>query len=159
MDVVAQQVQALQAKFAALLLHPRRPPPSAWKVLMRAAFTRQVPGLGYAACYSAGWSRAAVQEVQEGWIGMWGTGGRFTISGHTGCCRRQSGQPVWHMLHEPAASNCQLATVDRPNGLLASGSRLLKHFVEACQLPVGQPVTIGHVSILGSMNHIHASQK
>jgi hypothetical protein len=34
-------------KVAALLLHPRRHP---WKVLMRAAFIRQVPGLGYAEC-------------------------------------------------------------------------------------------------------------
>ncbi len=44
MDVVSQ-VQALQAKVAALLLHPRRHP---WKVLMRAAFSRHVPGLGWA---------------------------------------------------------------------------------------------------------------
>jgi hypothetical protein len=40
---VAGQVQALQAKVAALLLHPRRHP---WKALMRAAFSKQVPGLG-----------------------------------------------------------------------------------------------------------------
>jgi hypothetical protein len=43
-DVVAY-LQALQAKVAALLLHPRRHP---WKVLMKAAFSRQVPGLGAA---------------------------------------------------------------------------------------------------------------
>jgi hypothetical protein len=38
--------------------------------------------------------------------------------------------PVWHMLHDSAASNCQLATEDRPNGLLASGSHL-NRFEEA----------------------------
>ncbi len=48
MDGVAQ-VHALQAKVAALLLHLRRHP---WKVLMRAAFSRQVSGLGYAVLLS-----------------------------------------------------------------------------------------------------------
>jgi hypothetical protein len=81
-DVVAQ-VQALQAKVAALLLHPRRHP---WKVLMQAAFNRQVPGLGYAVLLSRLEPRCGL-----GWIGMWGTGGCFTISGCIACCRRQSG--------------------------------------------------------------------
>ena len=43
MDIPAQ-VQALQAKVAAMLLHPRR---HAWmKVLMQRAFQRYVPALG-----------------------------------------------------------------------------------------------------------------
>ncbi len=46
---VAAQMHGLQAKVAALLLHPRR---HTWKVLMRAAFARQVPGLGRAALVS-----------------------------------------------------------------------------------------------------------
>ncbi len=51
---------------------------------------------------------------------------------------------MWHLLHEPAASNCQLAPEDKPNGLLASGCRL-KRFAKACLLTAGQPVTFGHL--------------
>jgi hypothetical protein len=40
---IPAQVQALQAKVAAMLLHPRR---HAWKVLMHRAFQRYVPALG-----------------------------------------------------------------------------------------------------------------
>ncbi len=42
-DIPAAQVQALQAKVAAMLLHPRR---HAWKVLVQRAFQRYVPALG-----------------------------------------------------------------------------------------------------------------
>jgi hypothetical protein len=40
---IPAQVQALQAKVAAMLLHPRR---HAWKVLVQRAFQRYVPALG-----------------------------------------------------------------------------------------------------------------
>jgi hypothetical protein len=46
---IPAQVQALQAKVAAMLLHPRR---HAWKVLMQRAFQRYVPALGPAAFVS-----------------------------------------------------------------------------------------------------------
>jgi hypothetical protein len=49
---VTAQMHGLQAKVAALLLHPRRHTWNTWKVLMRAAFARQVPGLGHAALVS-----------------------------------------------------------------------------------------------------------
>ncbi len=66
-DVVAQ-VHALQAKVAALLLHPRRHP---WKVLMlAAAFTRQVPD-------SAGWSPAGCGSGRLDRHVARGTGGRL----------------------------------------------------------------------------------
>lgn len=46
---VPSQVRALQAKVAAMLLHPRRHP---WKVLMSNAFKRAFPSLGVAALVS-----------------------------------------------------------------------------------------------------------
>ncbi len=70
--------------------------------------------------------------AQEGWISMWGTEWRVLHKLRPHRLLPAAEWPVWHMLHEPAASNCQLATEDRPNGLLASGSRL-QRFVKACQ--------------------------
>jgi hypothetical protein len=46
---IPAQTMALHAKVAALLLHPKRHP---WKVLMRRAFQRMLPGLGVAALVS-----------------------------------------------------------------------------------------------------------
>jgi hypothetical protein len=133
LDVVAQ-VQALQAKVAALLLHPRRHPS---KVLMRAAFSRQVPGLGYAVLLSRLEPRCGSGRLDRH-VGYWRA--LHNIRPHR--LLPAAKWSVWHMLHEPVASNCQLATEDRPKGLLASGSRL-KRFAEACQLPAaGQPVTL-----------------
>jgi hypothetical protein len=54
-------VQALQAKVAAMLLHPRR---RAWKVLMQRAFQRYVPALGpavFVSTYKAGRSSRHVE--------------------------------------------------------------------------------------------------
>ena len=47
---IPAQVQALQAKIAARLLHPRR---QAWKPLMRRAFQRYLPALGPAVLVSS----------------------------------------------------------------------------------------------------------
>ncbi len=106
---------------------------------MRGAFSRQVPGLGYAVLLSRLEPRCGSGRLDRH-VGHWRA--LHNLKPHR--LLPAAKWLVWHMLHEPAASNCELATEDRPNGLLASGSRL-KRFAEACQLPAVQPMTPGQL--------------
>ena len=130
------------AKVGAMLLHPRRHP---WKVLMRAAFARHVPSLGAAVLVSRLQPRRSERRLERH-VGYWKA--FHDLKPHR--LLPAADWPVWHMLHEAAASNCQLAPQSAPAGLLASGSRL-KSFAAACALPAGQPVTLGCIrqAVLG----------
>ena len=119
---VPLQVEALQAKLAAMLLHPKRHP---WKVLMRRAFERQVPGLGPAALVSQ-LRPLACRGRAKRLTGVWKA--LRSLVPHR--LVEPSQLCPYHCLREGLASNCRIASASEPGGLRATG-RLLKAFVAA----------------------------
>jgi hypothetical protein len=113
---VPLQIVALHAKVAAMMVHPRRHP---WKVLMRRAFERQVPGLGPAVLVSQLRPGMHVGRSQR-LVGYWRA--LRALAPH------RSVEPgelsVHHALRERLAKNCRLTTSTAPSGLPASGHRL-----------------------------------
>ena len=133
---VAAQMHGLQAKVAALLLHPRR---HTWKVLMRAALARQVPGLGHAALVSQLQPRCTNGRLLRH-VDYWKA--LRKLRPHRSLPAGEL--PGLHALHEQMASNCQLATDACSSGLLASGARL-KRFAAERQLQPGQALAMHHL--------------
>lgn len=110
------QLGALHAKVAALMLHPRRHP---WKMLMRRAFERMVPGLGPAALVS---QLRPVRSVgrSERLVRYWHA--LHALAPHRGV--EPCSLSVHHALRERLASNCRIGGSAAPLGMLASGPRL-----------------------------------
>jgi hypothetical protein len=110
------QIEALQAKVAAMLLHPKQLP---WKVLMRRGFERLVPGLGPAVLVSQ--LRPMERQGRSGrLVGYWKA--LRSLAPH----RRvePGGLSAHHALRERLAMSTRVSTAAEPRGLRASGSVL-----------------------------------
>jgi hypothetical protein len=106
---IPAQVYALQAKVAAMLLHPRR---HAWKTLMRRAFQRYLPALGPAVLVSALPPACAAgrdPRQVEYWKCFAGLRPHRLLE--------PGSMPLHQQLQERLASNCRITRRDAEGGL------------------------------------------
>ena len=106
---ISAQVHALQAKVAAMLLHPRR---QAWKTLMRRAFQRYLPALGPAVLVSALLPACAAGRNPRH-VGYWKSFAKLRPHRllQPGC------MPLHQQLRERLASNCRITRRGAAGGL------------------------------------------
>ena len=111
---IPAQMHALQAKVAAMLLHPRR---QAWKTLMRRAFQRYLPALGPAVLVSAlppaGGAGRDPRKVE-----YW----RCFAGLHPHRLLEPDSMPLHQQLQERLASNCRITR--HGDSLMPSGTWL-----------------------------------
>ena len=112
------QIDALQAKVAALLLHPRVRP---WKVLMRRAFERMVPALGPAVLVSS-LRPVLCAGRSPRHVGLWRA--LHALRPHR--LVEPGAVSVYHALRERLACSWRVTTPACPAGLRPSDSRLVR---------------------------------
>jgi hypothetical protein len=106
---ISAQVYALQAKVAAMLLHPRR---HAWKTLMQRAFQRYLPALGPAVLVSA-LSPACTAGRDPRQVEYW----KCFAGLRPHRLLEPGSMPLHQQLQERLASNCRITRRDAEGGL------------------------------------------